>query len=117
MDTLSNPLFLLPFLVGLVFVIMSMVARRFPPKGINAVYGYRTKRSMSSKKSWIFAQEYSNTLMNRYGCMLIILGVAGYFTSFSTTLSLILSGIMIVFYTVAIMLKTEGALKENFEDE
>ena len=114
---MSNPLFLVPFLVGLIFVIMSIVARKIPPSGINTLYGYRTRRSMKSQQQWDFAQEHSNTLMHRYGCLLILLGIVGYFTTFSNMIGLILALFSIILASAAIIIRTENALKENFGEE
>ncbi|MDF1698787.1 MAG: SdpI family protein [Saprospiraceae bacterium] len=116
MNNWENPLFLLPFLVGLTFVVVAFISKTYPPRGINKIYGYRTKRSMNSQAQWDFAQEYSNNLMNRYGIMLIILGIAGYFTSFSNTVAVILGGFIITFFITAMIFKTERALKNNFDD-
>ena len=38
-----------------------------PPKDINALIGYRTKRSMESQKAWDFAQCYAGKMWVRLG--------------------------------------------------
>lgn len=59
----ENPLFLLPILVGPIFMIAGIVMLLFPPKKINYLYGYRTKNSMKNIDRWNFAQNYSAKIM------------------------------------------------------
>ena len=59
----ENPLFLLPILVGPIFIIAGIVMILFPPKKINYLYGYRTKNSMKNIDRWNFAQNYSAKIM------------------------------------------------------
>lgn len=40
---------------------------RRPPQKINGLVGYRTTRSMASRESWIFAQEYCGRLWRKLG--------------------------------------------------
>lgn len=43
----------------MISIVAVAVLRLFPPRKINGLYGYRTKRSMQSQKKWDFAQKYS----------------------------------------------------------
>ena len=47
----------------------------FPPKDINNVYGYRTRRSKSGKRAWDFAQKYSALRLIESGALGTISGV------------------------------------------
>jgi len=48
----------------LVFMlIVSLIFVKFPPKKINHLYGYRTRRSMANQEIWKVANEYSAKLM------------------------------------------------------
>ena len=47
----NNPLFLIPALTGFIFIVAGFIQYKFPPKNINAFYGYRTNRSMRDKIS------------------------------------------------------------------
>ncbi len=48
----------------LVFMlIVSFVFMKFPPKKINYLYGYRTRRSMANQEIWKVANEYSAKMM------------------------------------------------------
>lgn len=58
---------ILPLLVGPIFALAGLALWLKPPKKINPIYGYRTKRSMSSQLKWDFAQVYSGKLLLRFG--------------------------------------------------
>ncbi|MCK0205205.1 SdpI family protein [Ornithobacterium rhinotracheale] len=92
----------------------------FPPKELNAIYGYRTKRSSKDQKSWDFAQKYS---AKRFIYILI-------FIAFSQVM-MILSGVDInqdasfiigvtlsifIIGAVACVISTEIALKKLQEN-
>ena len=44
----------------------------FPPKDINAMMGYRTKRSMKNQENWDFAQRYSGKVWLIGGSIMLI---------------------------------------------
>lgn len=48
-------------LVPLTLIVIGLIFKKYPVKSINAVCGYRTKRSMSSQKAW----DYANTQMGK----------------------------------------------------
>ena len=48
-----------------------------PPREINSIYGYRTKRSMKSQDTWDFAHEYCGRLWVKAGWALVPLAVLG----------------------------------------
>lgn len=48
-----------------------------PPKNINKIYGYRTKRSMKNSKTWEFAHEYCGWLWMRFGAVMFAISLAG----------------------------------------
>jgi len=72
--------FLILLLTALSFIIAGHYMYRKPPKKINNIYGYRTKRSKSSQEAWDFAQNFSSQWMVK----------TGYFMGILSTLFLIL---------------------------
>jgi uncharacterized membrane protein len=54
-----NTLLLAHLSVGPFLLILSFLYKRFPPKKINHLYGYRTPRSMRSQEAWDCANQYS----------------------------------------------------------
>ena len=114
MDYLQNPLFLLPTITGITLIITALITSKYPPKKINNIYGYRTKSSMKSDERWNFSQKFSTNLMYKYGILLTIVGIIGYFTSFSIITSAILSTISIIGMVWAVVYTTEKAINEKF---
>lgn len=60
-------------------IIMAIIGRAFikhPPKEINDLYGYHTKRSTKSPEAWKFANEYLGRLWLVAGLIMIPLSAA-----------------------------------------
>lgn len=64
---------------GAVFMLMGCITWFFPPKNINALYGYRTKGAMQSQERWEFAQKFSSIQMIKSGAVILVLSPLGYF--------------------------------------
>ncbi len=64
-------------ILSVCFIIPGLFLYYKPPRDINKVIGYRTKRSMKNQDSWDFANKYSGKLMIIYGIIyLICVGVS-----------------------------------------
>ncbi len=110
----TNPLFLIPLLVGITFIIVGFIMLKFPPKKINYLYGYRTKNSMKSQERWDFAQKYSSKLMTYCGFGLLVISLITIFITINEIAGIII-GLILPFICVAILfIKTEKAIKSNF---
>jgi len=93
---------------------LSYLFKRYPPKGVNHLYGYRTSRSMRNEATWKFANSYSMDVMYRLNLYSFLLPALGYLLwpkqNFIVTIivhSVLLLGIIWV---------TERALKKHFDD-
>ncbi len=42
--------------ISIMLLIIGFIFKKFPPKKINSIYGYRTSSSMKNKKVWDYAQ-------------------------------------------------------------
>ena len=62
-------------LVPAVMVLFGWIFLRRPPKAVNSVYGYRTRRSMASPKAWDFAHRACGRLWLRWGMGMAVLSV------------------------------------------
>lgn len=78
MDILRNPIFIIPALTGLTYIIAGILLYKNPPKKINSLYGYRTKASMQSQKHWDFAQILGGKEMAKCGGLLLIFSLLGF---------------------------------------
>lgn len=57
------------FSLGPLILLLAYIFKRFPPKKINSIYGYRTSRSMRSQEAWDCANLFSTN------AMLVVAGV------------------------------------------
>lgn len=109
---LENPLFILLASISLVFLIVGLIMKRYPPKSINGLYGYRTSRSMSNQQNWDFAQTYSAKLMVKIAVWQLIIALACLFISIPEPAATG-AGLLIVLTGVAyLIVKTERAIKQ-----
>ena len=107
-------------LVLAVMVLFGRVFLRRPPKTINSVYGYRTKRSMAGPEAWKFAHETCGRLWLRWGGWMAVFSVLGMLSSLGWEteamawwgLGLILLQCMALFLS---MIPVERELKKNFD--
>ncbi|MFA7325984.1 MAG: SdpI family protein [Candidatus Kapaibacterium sp.] len=112
---IENPLLLIPILTGPVVIIIILITLKFPPKKINSLYGYRTKRSMASPEAWEFAQPYSGKMMLRY--MVIYILTAAFsvpMKDIDPIIGVILSLIVMMVFMAIPIIKTEKELKVRF---
>lgn len=64
-----------PQLVGAVFILVALIQKRFQPKKINSLYGYRTPLSMKNQQNWDEGNRYSAQLMLKLGVILLLTGL------------------------------------------
>jgi uncharacterized membrane protein len=111
----ENPLFLLPILVGPIFMIAGIVMLLFPPKKINYLYGYRTKNSMKNIDRWNFAQNYSAKIMIWTGFCFSLTSLIGIFTEGNEFIQLMIALCLMLVLCGIIYYLTEKKLREKFE--
>jgi len=113
----ENLLFVIPLLCGAVFLLAGLILHRFPPKNINALYGYRTPASMKSQERWDFAQQFSARQLINFGLALMAASCLGLIIETTTTTGLVFGlGIMIV-GVVLMILRIEKEIKKRFESQ
>jgi len=105
----------------LMMAVMGRVFMAHPPKTINAVYGYRTTRSMRNEDTWAFAHAHCGRIWFTCGviftaltAILLALSFKRSETSFGV-LAAALSVLCVVGMVWAVLL-TEKALKETFDE-
>jgi len=107
---------ILQFMIGPLLLLLSIVFKLFPPKKINYLYGYRTKRSMKNQETWDEANKHSINLMIPIGIITTLLQGIFYFTLGPKYAVAIATAIMVVLLLITIPL-TENHLKKNFDNE
>ena len=71
-------------LTGLILCLTWVFVRIFPPKRINALYGYRTPRSMKNQESWNYAQKLGNRYLIALALVLLLIGTVFLFIDISS---------------------------------
>lgn len=89
------------------------------PKEINAVYGYRTARSMKNMDTWRFAHEHCGRLWQKWGTVMLMPTVLLQIPFYSGTEAAVsTAGLAILAVQVIVLIlsvfPTEAALKRNF---
>lgn len=106
-----NSLLISPLLPGVIFIIAAFISQRYPPKKINATYGYRTQKSMQNEENWQLANKYSSKLMIKVGVMLALAGLVFSFLVSDMMISGILTAVLTVAAAMMIFFFTERQLK------
>ena len=108
-------------LMPLMMVGFGLLLMKNPPKRINSVYGYRTRRSVRSQDTWEFAHHYFGKLWLVCGLVSIPISlvpiclVLGKSEQVISMTGLIVLGLQTLLMLVTIIL-TERALKNNFDE-
>ncbi len=108
------------FVIPVILIIFGWIMWKHPPKKVNKICGYRTKRSMTNMDTWKFAHEYCGKLWWKFGWIMLILSVVVH-TVFhycshgeaTEPVGIVLCYIQAAVLLVSIVL-TENALKKNF---
>lgn len=102
-------------LIGPLILILGLVFRAYPPKKINDLYGYRSKRSKYSQETWDYANNISSNYIIKIGITTTLLQISIY-SLYGHESSIIIATIFMVFSLVVSIFFTEQKLKEKFGD-
>ena len=102
-------------LTGLIFILGGYLLKKFPPKKINWLYGYRTRASMKSQEHWDFSQACAGREMMGSGVILFLLGLAGPFLPFSASLAVGIALLLVILFAIIPVLRVETSLKKRFK--
>ncbi len=108
-----DKLLYLHLFLGPVFLVIAFLFRHYPPKHINALYGYRTGSSMKSQERWDFANQRSSELMLRLAFLLLLVQ-AGTLYFFESEISLLFASLVLLLGITGIVISTEKELKNRF---
>lgn len=98
---------------GILFL-FSLIFYFFPPKKINAIYGYRTNRTMQNETIWKFANTYFIKQFLMYSAISLVASLALAYLGKEITWQPM--AIMILSLAVSVI-KTEQELNKNFDSE
>ncbi len=60
---------------SILFLIVAFCYKKFPPKKINHLYGFRTRRTMANQEIWDVANHRAANDMCKYSIILTIVGI------------------------------------------
>jgi len=109
-------MFLPQLIISLVFLLGGLLMAKYPPKKINPLYGYRTKRSMQSADAWKYAQRLSSRKMILCGLFGLLIFVAASILDCSEGVFAILMLTTLVLTVVYVFSSVERNLKNKFPD-
>jgi uncharacterized membrane protein len=101
-------------IMNLLLLLSGVWLMYFPPKKVNALYGYRTNRSMKNQEVWDFSQRYAGRKMIQMSfasiiisLLITLLPIPFVFKSIAPII-LGITGLILVLYL------TEKKIKSNF---
>lgn len=104
----------MPLFAGILFLVIGIIFKFFPPKKRNIIYGYKTNSSMKSQEHWDFAQPFSAVKMMQTGVVLIIIGCVEMLFNLTDLQKTIFGFLFFGLGTFFIILTTEKAIKNKF---
>jgi uncharacterized membrane protein len=93
------------------FNIISILFKLFPPKKINSLYGYRTNSSMKSESTWRIANRYFSNLLLLLNLVLSISVLLFYSFNIKIEFVLLLELLGFVFALLIGIIMTEVKIK------
>ena len=94
-------------------LLLGWLLKKFPPKKINHLYGYRTQRSMKNQSTWEAANTYSTLVFFKVSLYGFFIPVALYFLypQLNVLITIITNTLLLLYVLYA----TEKHLKARFD--
>ncbi|CAM1350628.1 SdpI family protein [Tenacibaculum insulae] len=108
-----NPFYYVLSVNGFLFL-FSIIFYFFPPKKINAIYGYRTNKTMKNDTIWVFANTFFTKQFLIYSAISLVATL--FLAAISKELSWQPMAIMLLSLAVSVI-KTEQEINKNFDEE
>ena len=103
-------------LIGPLMLLISYIFAKYPPKKMNDLYGYRTKRSMCNQDCWDFANRYSIRLIWKISLLTCVVQAIGVIL-LDEGVTLLTATIVLVTTLIYSVYLTEKELKNTFDKE
>ncbi|WP_343208301.1 SdpI family protein [Anaerolentibacter hominis] len=109
-------------LIPLLMILCGRIMWKHPPKNINSLIGYRTRRSMQNMDTWVFAHNYSGKLWWKIGWIILLPSIIVHIPVYGASDNVIgiFSIILLTIQTAIIIgaiFATEKALKAFTDEE
>jgi uncharacterized membrane protein len=109
-----STLFAISAPTGLSITVMGIIMLKFPPKEINNLYGYRTKKSVQSQERWDFAQVYSAKELVKMGIVITLAALTGVLLPLSHELGAGITITLLFSLFIIIFIKAEKSINKKF---
>jgi len=108
-------------LIPVIMIVFGMLFSKKIPKTINALFGYRTTRSMKNEDTWAFAHHFIGRIWTKLGIIILILSLLMMILLYNKEIEIIaLYGVILTFFQLALMIipiyKTEKELRLTFDE-
>ena len=98
---------------GITFLMMGWIQKRYSPKCVNSLYGYKTSNTFEPQESWGFAHKYSADKIISSGLVVFFISIIFYFIELEFVISLLVGTSITLISVIWVMVSTEKAIKEN----
>ncbi len=99
-------------LIGAIFIVSGIILLYKPPKDINPIYGYRTKRSMKNMTLWKEGNTYSAKLLIKYGIAYIVIGTIISLIIEKAEYALLIILVLMILMAILLFVTVEKRLKK-----
>lgn len=96
-------------------LLLGWLLKKFPPKKINHLYGYRTQRSMKNQATWEVANTYSSLVFFKVSLYSFFIPVGLYFLY--PQLNVLITIVTNTLLLLCVIYATEKQLKTRFDTE
>jgi uncharacterized membrane protein len=109
-------MFLPQLVLSVAFILVGLIMAKYPPRKINPLYGYRTRRSMQSTDAWKYSQRISSRRLVVAGFGGLLLFFAGWALGLNEGVQAILLIACLLFIVVYVIYSVERSLAKKFPD-
>ena len=114
---IASEFFTVFVLFGMLFLISGWLMKKHPPKGRNALYGYRTPASMKSQARWDFAQGLAASSLMRLGGIHLAIACLSALIPVPTKWAIAMGVVFSLLLTAGMIALIESAIRKEFPED
>lgn len=103
-------------LIGPIILLVGYLFKKYPPKKINYIYGYRTPMSMKNENTWKEGNEFSMKMMMNVGVLTTFFQIITHLL-FGIGTAIMLSSCFLVVALLVMVILTEIHLRKRFDKD
>lgn len=104
-------------LIGLLFLLMGLLTKIFPPRSSKSIYGYRSFLSTRNEETWQEANHFATQHSLRIACVLMGIGIViGFLFKTQSDWYYLFSVGTVIIAVLNLRGETEWYLSQHFED-